>query len=182
MRQEMRAVLLRFNRLGLIAAVSALAAGVAAPPAHAESDMQRRIQEVRKRLEAERALPEAERWAMDEKRLDDLEARFAAGETEAGQFLELAQDRMKQARRQRLQKTWGRVLNLPDAPAELRTHALRVAQLKRVRFLAIQRRYPDYAQRATELLNEERQRHEQRMKEIAAELTGGQPASAGATP
>lgn len=179
-KQEITAVFHCIYRSGLALSAVALVLAVGMPRASAETEMEKKIAEVRKRLDAERSLPDDQRWTMDEQQLEELEAKAAKGDQQAISFLEITQVRTKNARRERLQKKWGRVLNMPEAPAELRTHALRVAELKRIRSQAIARHFPAYAQRANELLKAEAERHEQRMNEIAAELRGG-AAAPGAT-
>jgi hypothetical protein len=74
----------------------------AADPASADSsDMKARIEQMRKRLESERALPEEQRWALDENHVNNLEERAQDGDTQAAQFLELARDRISRLRRER---------------------------------------------------------------------------------
>lgn len=148
----------------------------AADPAGADSsDMKARIEQMRKRLESERALPEEQRWALDENHVNNLEERAQDGDTQAAQFLELARDRISRLRRERFIKKWGRALNDPDAADELRVHAKRTAELKQVRLLALSKNYPAVVGRADELIFAERTRFEKRMEAIMAELRGEMP-------
>jgi len=92
---------------------------------------------------------------------------------------ELARQRRHQLRRAHLNKRWGgATLRDPEAVAELKVHAERVARLKRIRSLASKKSKEDpAADRAKALLNKEEERHEQHMKAIQARVA---PAGAGA--
>jgi hypothetical protein len=80
-----------------------------------------------------------------------------------------SRDRRHQVRRIQLNRRWGDTLKDPDAIAELKVHAERSAQLKRIRTLAMKRSKDDpAADRATKLLAKEVARHEARMKELQA--------------
>jgi hypothetical protein len=135
-----------------------------------DGDMRARIEETRKRLEAERALPERERWLLEEDQVKSLEERAANGDAQAAQFLELAHVRMAKLRRERYVAKWGRALNDPDITDELRSHARRMAQLRRVRWLAVEKGYPALVQRADDLIEAERARHDGRLEAIVREL------------
>jgi hypothetical protein len=135
-----------------------------------ERQMRQRIEETRRKLAAEQNLPEEQRWEIDEQHIHELEDQAARGDQRATSFLELARDRMARLRRERFEKTWGRMLNHPDAAVELRVHARRAAELDRLRFLAHSRKYPALEQRAEELLKREWQRHTKRMQAIADDL------------
>lgn len=144
--------------------------------------MRAKIAAVRQRLEAERALPEEQRWELDENHVTELEQRAADGDAQAAQFLELARLRMAKVRRERYIEKWGRALNDPDISEELRSHARRMAQLRRVRWLAVQKGYPALVKRADGLMQAERARHAERVAEIAQELrSGGEGPAAGST-
>jgi hypothetical protein len=150
-----------------------LALCAAPKQASAQEDMRAKIEAARKRLESERALPEAERWSLDENHLSELESRAAGGDAQASQFLELARIRMAKLRRERYIQKWGRALNDPDISEELRSHARRMAQLRQVRWLAVEKSYPVLVQRAEELMVSERTRHESRIATIIRELRPG---------
>jgi hypothetical protein len=80
-----------------------------------------------------------------------------------------SRDRRHQVRRIQLNRRWGDTLKDPDAIAELKVHAERAAQLKRIRTLAMKKSKDDpAADRATKLLAKEVARHEARMKELQA--------------
>lgn len=141
--------------------------------ASAGDDMRSRIAEIRKKLEAERQLPEDQRWQKEEDHVRALEERAEDGELQASQFLELARLRLAKLRRERLIQRWGRALNDPDVAEELRVHARRTAHLKRIRLQARARSFPELAQRADELLAAEKARHEGRLLALVSELRGG---------
>lgn len=150
--------------------------GTVVGPASAEADMNAKIEAIRKRLEAERALPEEQRWGLEENQVTDLEGRAANGDAQAAQFLELARVRMAKLRRERYIQKWGRALNDPDVADELRAHARRMAQLRRVRSLAVEKGYPALVRRADDLLGAERARHDGRVAAMIQELrSGGEP-------
>jgi hypothetical protein len=87
-----------------------------------------------------------------------------------------ARQRRHQIRRAHLNKRWGATLRDPDAIAELKAHAERIAKLKRIRIVAAQKSKDDpAAARATALLSKEEVRHERRMKELQAKTPGGTP-------
>jgi len=92
---------------------------------------------------------------------------------------ELARQRRHQLRRSHLNRRWGgATLRDPEAVAELKVHAERVARLKRIRTLAMQKSKEDpLAKRAKDLLAKEEERHEQHMKAIQSRVA---PAGSGA--
>jgi hypothetical protein len=95
---------------------------------------------------------------------------------------ELARQRRHQLRRSHLNRRWGAAtLRDPEAVAELKVHAERVARLKRIRSLAMQKsasaKDDPTAKRAKELLTKEEERHEQHMKVIQGRVA---PAGAAA--
>ena len=92
---------------------------------------------------------------------------------------ELARQRRHQLRRSHLNRRWGAAtLRDPEAAAEFKVHAARVARLKRIRSLAMEKSKDDpVAKRAKDLLTKEEERHEQHMKSIQARVA---PAAASA--
>jgi len=92
---------------------------------------------------------------------------------------ELARQRRHQLRRSHLNRRWGgATLRDPEAVAELKMHAERVARLKRIRSLATEKSKDDpIGKRAKDLLTKEEERHEQHMKSIQARVA---PAAASA--
>jgi len=92
---------------------------------------------------------------------------------------ELARQRRHQLRRSHLNRRWGgATLRDPEAVAELKVHAERIARLKRIRTLAMQKSKDDpTAKRAKDLLTKEEERHEQHMKAIQSRVA---PAGTGA--
>lgn len=126
--------------------------------------------------QAERYEKQAERM---ETRAKNLTADNVSGSAERSP--EYARQRRHQLRRSHLNRRWGGpTLRDPEAATELKVHAERVARLKRIRSLAMEKSKDDpLAKRAKELLNKEEDRHEQRMKSIQARVA---PAPAGDTP
>ena len=86
-----------------------------------------------------------------------------------GERASSSRGRRHQVRRIQLNRRWGDTLKDPEAIAELKVHAERAAQLKRIRTLALKKSKDDpVAERATKLLAKEVARHEARMKEFQA--------------
>jgi hypothetical protein len=112
-----------------------------------------------------------------EQRAKNLDSDTAGG---GERTPEHARQRRHQLRRSHLNRRWGGpTLRDPEAAAELKVHAERVARLKRIRSLAMEKGKDDpLAKRAKELLNREEDRHEQHMKTIQARVA---PAAASAT-
>ncbi len=74
-------------------------------------------------------------------------------------------ERRRAARREFIRK-WGRIYKRPAVRAELRTHAYRVARLRRLRVLAQEADRQDQVQRADKLLAQEQARHHARLKAL----------------
>jgi hypothetical protein len=125
---------------------------------------------------------QAERF---EKQAERMEARSKnltvdpSGGGGAERSPEYARQRRHQLRRAHLNRRWGGpTLRDPEAVAEFKTHSERVARLKRIRSLAMEKGKDDpLAKRAKELLTKEEDRHEQHMKSIQARVA---PEAAGA--
>ncbi|MEY4546928.1 MAG: hypothetical protein RL685_3123 [Pseudomonadota bacterium] len=125
--------------------------------------------------QAERFEKQAERM---ETRSKNLTAESAGGGG-AERSPEYARQRRHQLRRAHLNRRWGGpTLRDPEAVAEFKTHSERVARLKRIRSLAMEKGKDDpLAKRAKELLSKEEDRHEQHMKTIQSRVA---PEGAGA--
>jgi hypothetical protein len=70
------------------------------------------------------------------------------------------------ARRVKLQKLWGPVLNKPEAVAELKEHGRRMALLRRIQMVAEVKRYPKTVTRAARLIEREEKRHQSAMEQL----------------
>jgi hypothetical protein len=117
-----------------------------------------------------------------EEQADKMEARaktLGEDSTAVERSPEVARQRRHQLRRTHLNRRWGgATLRDPEAVAELKMHAERVARLKRIRTLAMQKSKDDpAAKRAKDLLAKEEERHEQHMKVVQARVA---PAAAAA--
>jgi hypothetical protein len=131
-------------------------------------DMRERVAEIRRQLEAQAARPESARWADDEAHVMELESKAeSGGDMHAAAYLKLARERLAKLRRQRIMTLWGPALDSPAGTLELRSHAQRAARLKRIRALAIAKKYPNLAEHAAKLLEVERVRHESAMQALA---------------
>jgi hypothetical protein len=115
---------------------------------------------------------------MDE-RAKNLDSESAAGGERSPEF---ARQRRHQLRRSHLNRRWGgATLRDPEAVAELKLHAERVAKLKRIRGLAMDKSKDDpMAKRAKDLLSKEEDRHELHMKAIQARVAPAAAAAAAA--
>lgn len=151
-----------------------IAAGETAPPQPPNSKRPARSLEE----QAERFEKQAERM---ETRAKNLTLDSVKGSSERSP--EYARQRRHQLRRSHLNRRWGgATLRDPEAQAELEVHAERVARLKRIRSLAMEKSKDDpLAKRAKELLSKEDDRHEQRMKAIQARVAPA-AAAGGDTP
>ncbi|HEU4583267.1 MAG TPA: hypothetical protein VFS67_33645 [Polyangiaceae bacterium] len=85
---------------------------------------------------------------------------------------EFARQRRHQLRKSHINRRWGgATLRDAEAQEELKVHAERVAKLKRIRSLAMDKSKDDpLAKRAKELLAKEEERHETHMKAIQARV------------
>lgn len=91
------------------------------------------------------------------------------GSSRGAERAQSSRQRRHQVRRIQLNRRWGDTLKDPEAVAELKLHADRSAQLKRIRTLAMKKSKDDPAvDRATKLLAKEVARHETHMKELQA--------------
>lgn len=154
-----------------------------------------RAAELRKRIaKGETAEPPAPNSKRPPRSLEDQAARFEEQanrmaeraknlETESApggeRSPEFAKQRRHQLRRSHLNRRWGgATLRDAEAAAELKVHAERVAKLKRIRGLAMEKSKDDpMAKRAKDLLSKEEDRFEQHMKLIQARVA---PAAAAA--
>ena len=73
-------------------------------------------------------------------------------------FRKYALEKLADARRRSLLRAWGETLGHPDAAALLSRHALRMADLKRIRFLAQVKKWPGTLTRAEKLIADENAR------------------------
>jgi hypothetical protein len=149
--------------------ISAVAVATFCVFAGARADnMRDRVAEIRRQIDAQAARPEAERWADDEAHVMELEGKAeSGGDMHAAAYLKLARERLAKLRRQRIMTLWGAALDEPEGTLELRVHAQRAARLKRVRALAIAKKYPNLAEQAGKLLEAERLRHESAMQALS---------------
>ncbi|MEO8184060.1 MAG: hypothetical protein ABI895_35010 [Deltaproteobacteria bacterium] len=123
---------------------------------------------------------QAARFEEQAKRMEERAKNFDTESAAGGERSpEHARQRRHQLRRSHLNRKWGgATLRDPEAAAELRVHAERVAKLKRVRSLAMDKSKDDpMAKRAKDLLGKEEDRFELRMKAIQARVA---PATASA--
>jgi len=114
-----------------------------------------------------------------EERAKNLDSESAPGGERSPEF---ARQRRHQLRRSHLNRRWGgATLRDPEAVAELKVHAERVAKLKRIRTLAMDKSKDDpMAKRAKDLLSKEEDRHELHMKAIQARVAPAAAAAAAA--
>jgi hypothetical protein len=116
---------------------------------------------------------QAQRFEEQANRMDqrakNLDSESAAGGERTPEF---ARQRRHQLRRSHLNRRWGGpTLRDPEAVAELKLHAERVAKLKRIRSLAMEKSKDDpMGKRAKDLLSKEEDRHEQHMRAIQARV------------
>jgi hypothetical protein len=96
---------------------------------------------------------------------------------------EAARENRHKMRRAHINRRWGApTLHDPEAMAELRVHAERVAKLKRIQFIARAKSKDDPAiARVKVLLNKEDDRYEQHMKAIQARVAPPAAPAAGTT-
>jgi hypothetical protein len=116
-----------------------------------------------------------------EERAKNLDAEAAPGGERTPEY---ARQRRHQLRRSHLNRRWGgATLRDPEAVAELKVHAERVAKLKRIRSLAMEKSKDDpLAKRAKDLLSKEEDRHELHMKAIQTRVAPAAAAAAAAAP
>jgi hypothetical protein len=114
---------------------------------------------------------QAERLEEQAKKMEERSKTLTLADTapRTGERSASSRQRRHQVRRIQLNRRWGDTLKDPEAIAELKLHAERSAQLKRIRTLAMQRSKDDpAAARASQILGREVARHEGRMKELQA--------------
>ncbi|HTV18729.1 MAG TPA: hypothetical protein VMG12_08665 [Polyangiaceae bacterium] len=128
---------------------------------------------------------QAQRLEEQAAKMEERSKNLTVNDTPATRGPERAQSsrqRRHQVRRIQLNRRWGDTLKDPEAVSELKLHAERSAQLKRIRTLALKKSKDDpMADRATKLLAKEVARHEAHMKELQAKSVAASVAS-GAAP
>ena len=122
-----------------------------------------------------------EQAARMEERAKNIDSEAAAGGG-AERSPEAARERRHQLRKSHINRRWGgATLRDSEAQAELKLHAERVAKLKRIRSLAMEKSKDDpQAKRAKDLLAKEEERHETHMKAIQARVAPAAAAAAAA--
>lgn len=123
-----------------------------------------------------------------EERAKNMGSEAAGGSGSPERSPEAARQRRHQLRKSHINRRWGgATLRDAEAQSELKLHAERVAKLKRIRSLAMDKSKDDpLAKRAKDLLAKEEDRHEAHMKAIQARVApavaaAAAAASAGAT-
>jgi hypothetical protein len=164
-------------------ALAAPPAPVAAPPPPVVSEdpaaFRRRIAEARKLAAQQRksmvieAVPEGLSPTELEIRAAERNIAIYDKQIETGQgthaieaFRRLALDTVARLRRAQFVKVWGDALDQAEAPGILRQHAQRMAELKRVRFLADVKNYSGLVHRTDELIAKENACFEKSMQEL----------------
>jgi len=105
----------------------------------------------------------------------DKQIELGQGNHGVEAFRRLALDTLAKLRRTEFVKVWGDALDQPEAPNVLRQHAQRMAELRRVRFLADVKSYSGLVRRADELMAKENARFERSMlalREAQAKANG----------
>jgi hypothetical protein len=173
---------LRIAGLGALVALTSLAAaavGQTPPPAEPRKDKKelredrKEIREDRKELRdaAKAGDKEAAKDAREELKEDKKELR----EDQKAKLEELRktrQDRRKD-RVKEIRDKWGDAANKPNARAEIRTHARRMARLNHAKTLATSAGKAEIIARIDKLIERENTRHQAAMERLKAE--GGKP-------
>ncbi|MEO5729080.1 MAG: hypothetical protein ABI134_18615, partial [Byssovorax sp.] len=113
---------------------------------------------------------EAAKDAREDKRDDAKDAREEkkeAHEAKHDQRAETRKDR-REAHRLEVSKRWGTVLKMPEAAAELKVSARRLARLTRARAVAVEAGKTELVERADKLIARENERHTTAMERIKA--------------
>jgi hypothetical protein len=127
---------------------------------------------------------QAARFEEQAKRMDERAKNIESTGGGAERSPELARQRRHQLRKSHINRHWGgATLRDAEAQAELKLHAERVAKLKRIRSLAMDKSKDDpLAKRAKDLIAKEEERHETHMKAIQARVAPAIAAAAAAAP
>jgi hypothetical protein len=127
-------------------------------------------------------LAQAQKLEDQAKKMDER-AQSMTLEDVAGRSPEAARENRHKMRRSHINRRWGAAtLHDPEAMAELKVHAERVAKLKRIQFVARSKSKDDPAvARARELLSKEDDRYEQHMKAIQARVAPAAAPAPGTT-
>lgn len=117
-----------------------------------------------------------------EERAKNIDSDTAGGSGGSERSPEAARLRRHQLRKSHINRRWGgATLRDSEAQTELKLHAERVAKLKRIRSLAMEKSKDDpLAKRAKDLLAKEEERHEAHMKSIQARVAPAAAAAAAA--
>jgi hypothetical protein len=183
-RQPLALVLL----LSVLGAAPAIAQQPAAPatpatPAGPAKDRQERREERQERREErreERQERREERQERREERGEQRDDRQERREERRDDRQERREERRgdrqerRKARREEIRQRWGDLAQRPEARAELRVHARRMARLHRIRALAQQAGKTEVVERADKLIAKERERHQRAMDHIRTKQ-GGKP-------
>jgi TolA-binding protein len=169
---------LLLSALGGAPAIAQQPAAPATPatPAGPAKERQERREERREERQEQRQERKDERNERREERQEHREERQERREERQERREERRDDRQerRQARREELRKRWGDLVQRPEARAELRVHARRMARLHRIRALAQQAGKTEVVERADKLIAKERERHQRAMDHIRTKQ-GGKP-------
>lgn len=155
----------------------AIAVAIAAPATVAAQPTPAPVKPAEKREEKKDALAEKRddkkdareetREEVKEAREDKKDDKKDAREEKLDQRAETRKDR-RQAHRLEVSKRWGTVLKVPEAAAELKVSARRLARLTRARAVAVEAGKTELAERADKLIARENERHTTAMERIKA--------------
>ena len=110
---------------------------------------------------------EEKREAAKDAREDKRDDKKDAQEEKHDQRAETRKER-REAHRREVSQRWGTVLKVPEAAAELKVSARRLARLTRARAVAVEAGKTDVVERADKLIARENERHTSAMERIKA--------------
>ena len=143
-----------------LAAPATVAAQPTAPTPPTPAKAAEKREEKKDALDAKR---EDQKDAREEKREEKKDAQEAKHDQRA----ETRKDR-REAHKREVSQRWGAVLKVPEAAAELKVSARRMARLTRARAVAVEAGKTDLVERADKLIARENERHTSAMERIKA--------------
>jgi hypothetical protein len=158
--------------------VSLVASADLAPPERAErarsraDEMKEKREEARKERQEAREKREEAREERREGRQEDRKDRRAELKDEWKAKRDEWRAKRKERREERraeIEKKWGELAKSTPARVELRIHAMRVARIERVAFVAEANGNTKLAEQAKALLEKENARHQKRMEALSKE-------------
>jgi len=167
--------------LGLAALLGVATAAPAQTRKEIREDRQERREDRKELREDKKELREDKKNGADPKEIAEDKKELRDDKKELKEDRKELRRELKQARRKELREKWGNLTKMPEAQAELKVHARRIARLERARKVADEAGKKEVVARIDKLLEKERARHQKAMEKLKEKGPAATP-SAAATP